>query len=113
MRCPKFPDVDRISVVYEMERRVRSRATFSCKDPSQKVDGNNILICQRNGEWSAAFPQCIGVYFIKNFNFLVIIFNVVIYLASIIFSSIYTKDLVLYVTYLIKIKPCSNCRKWV
>lgn len=64
MRCPKFSDVDGISVVYEMERRVKSRAIFSCKDPSEKIDGNNILICQRNGEWSAVIPQCAGVYLI-------------------------------------------------
>lgn len=63
MRCPKFPDVEGISVVYDMERRVKSRATFFCKDPSQTIDGNNSLICQRNGEWSAVFPQCVGVYF--------------------------------------------------
>lgn len=56
--CPEFPEEDGISVSYDNERHMRSKASFSCTKPNQELTGKDILTCLPTGAWSDSFPQC-------------------------------------------------------
>lgn len=70
LRCPEFPEDDGMSVTYDNERHVSSRAFFSCAKNNQELSGKDTLACLKNGKWSENFPQCIGKFILNNIVFL-------------------------------------------